>query len=73
MKFKLLINTKVPRIMKTLGLNHQNQPFILLINVKRPTIVGILTLCADHDKFPAQLTFSNLEFEVESKLHGVLA
>ena len=39
MKFKLLINSCT----ETSGLNHQHLSFILLINIKMPTIVGILT------------------------------
>ena len=39
-KFQLLINTKIP----FLALRLSNVVFIMLINVKMPTIVGILTL-----------------------------
>ena len=39
LKFKLLIKCQ----MEIPGLNHQRESFILLINVKMPTIVGILT------------------------------
>ena len=34
---------KYPKSIKISGLNHLSQSFILLINVKMPTIVGILT------------------------------
>ena len=43
MKFILLINTEIAKSMKISCLNHKSQLFILLINVKMPTIVGILT------------------------------
>ena len=43
MKFKLLINTVLnsQKSMEFSGLNHKSQLFILLINVKMPTNVGI--------------------------------
>ena len=39
--FKLLIDLEIA--MEISGLNHQSQSFILFINVKMPTNVGILT------------------------------
>ena len=42
-KFHLLINTKYPQTKKLLALSLSNVVFIMLINVKMPTIVGILT------------------------------
>ena len=42
MKFKLLINIVIVKIKTCLGVNHQSQSFILIINVKMPTVVGIV-------------------------------
>ena len=44
MKFQLLIQTKILKIKIFLCLIHSDGVFILLINVKMPIIVGILTL-----------------------------
>ena len=55
-KFQLLIKTKIPKIMKFLGLSLSDVVLIMLINVKMPTIVGILTCMSMHDKFRAQLS-----------------
>ena len=43
-EFQLLINTKYQQIMKFLALGLSDVVFIMLINVKMPTIVDILTL-----------------------------
>ena len=43
MKFQLLIKIKYRQIKKFLALNLLDIVFIMLINVKMPTIVGILT------------------------------
>ena len=43
MKFQLLIKLKYGQIKKFLTLSLSDVEFILLINVKMPTIVGILT------------------------------
>ena len=43
MNFQLLINTKNQQIKKFLALSLSNVVFIMPINVKMPTIVGILT------------------------------
>ena len=42
-KFQLLIKTKYRQIKKLLALSLSNVVFIMLINVKKPTIFGILT------------------------------
>ena len=42
-KFQLLIKTKILQIMMFLALSPLNVVFIMLINVKMSTIVGILT------------------------------
>ena len=42
-KFQLLIKTKIPTIKKILALSLSDGVFIMLINVKMPKIVGILT------------------------------
>ena len=42
-KFQLLIKTKIPTLKKFLALSLSDVVFIMLINVKMPTIVGILT------------------------------
>ena len=42
-KFQLLIKTKIPTKKKFLALSLSDVVFIMLINVKMPTIVGILT------------------------------
>ena len=59
MKFQLLI--KIKNAKKTqqtfLAFNLTNVVFIMLINVKMPTIVGILTFnLYEHDKFYAELS-----------------
>ena len=43
MKFQLLTNTKYRQIKKFLALSFSDVVFIMHINVKMPTIVGILT------------------------------
>ena len=43
MRFQLLILSKIMQIMVFFWLKHSYVVFILLINVKVPTIVGILT------------------------------
>ena len=43
MKFHLLINTKIPTNEMFLVLSLSDVVFIMLINIKMPTIVGILT------------------------------
>ena len=43
-KFQLLIKLKLRQIKKFLDLSLLDVVFIMLINVKMPTIVGILTL-----------------------------
>ena len=43
MKFQLLIKNKMLKILIFLALKHFNVVFILLINVKMPKMVGILT------------------------------
>ena len=53
-KFQLLMKLKYQQIKKFLALNLSNVVFIMQINVKMPTIVGILTfiiwdLICDHD------------------------
>ena len=42
-KFQLLIKTKIPTTEKFLALSLSDFVFIMLINVKMPTIVGIST------------------------------
>ena len=41
---QLLIKTKITKIKKLLALSLSDVVFIMLINIKMPTIVGILTL-----------------------------
>ena len=41
-KFQLLIKTKIPKVKKFFALSLSDVVFIMLINVKMPTIVGIL-------------------------------
>ena len=43
MKFELLINTEIAEIDGMFRFYHQSKAFILLIDNKMPTIVGILT------------------------------
>ena len=43
MKFQMLIKSKIPTIKKCLALSLLDVVYIMLINVKMPTIVGILT------------------------------
>ena len=43
MKFQLLINTKILTNEKIIVLSLSDDVIIMLINVKMPTIVGILT------------------------------
>ena len=49
-KFQLLMKTKIPTKKKFLALSLADVVFIMLINVKMPTIVGILT-CMSRIKF----------------------
>ena len=42
-KFQLLIKTKMLKIKTLLDFKHSDDLFIILIKVKMPTIVGILT------------------------------
>ena len=44
MKFQLLIKTEMLKIKECLAVKLSGVVFIMLINVKMPTIVGILTL-----------------------------
>ena len=55
MIFKLLINTEIANSMEISDLNYQSQSFILLMNVKMPTIVAILTFFEQY-KFHPQLS-----------------
>ena len=41
MEIQLLMKTKIPQIKKCLALSISDIVFIILINVKMPTIVGI--------------------------------
>ena len=59
MKFKLFINTEIVKINGNFRLKLTIQSFILLINVKMPTVIGILTFmsrinfmlsCIEHEK-----------------------
>ena len=50
MQFKLLINTEVVIIICILPLNHQIQWFILLINIRMPAVVCILTFTCMNSK-----------------------
>ena len=43
MKFQLIINTKIPTNKEVSCLGLSDVVFIMLMNVKMPTIVGILT------------------------------
>ena len=43
MKFQLLVKTKMLKKWRILFLSNSNVGFIMLINVKMPTVVGILT------------------------------
>ena len=43
MKFQMLISIKIPRDSAFLGSDKQRMLFFPLINVKMPTVVGILT------------------------------
>ena len=43
MSFQLLIKTKIPKVKKFFALSLLDDEFIMLINVRMPTIVGILT------------------------------
>ena len=43
MKFKILISIKISRNQHFSGVDKPRMSFVLLINVKMPTIVGILT------------------------------
>ena len=71
--------------MKISGLNHESQSFILLINVKMPTIVGILTFISRMNFMlsSADLSMKNLwasrlgiletetrDFKPQSHIHG---
>ena len=49
MKFQLLIKLKYRQIKKFLALSLSDVVFIMLINVKIPTIVGILTFMSKID------------------------
>ena len=59
MEFQLLIKLEYRFVKKFLALSFSNVVFIMLINVKMPTIVGILTFvsrindvlsCVEHEK-----------------------
>ena len=54
MKFQLLIYTKISTNKKVSCSKSPDVVFIMLINVKMPTIVDILTF--EQDKFRAQLS-----------------
>ena len=43
MKFQLLIKTEIPKVKKFLALSLSDVVYIMLVNVKMPRIVGILT------------------------------
>ena len=54
MNFQLLIETKMLQNKDVSCLQLLDVVFIMLINVKMPTVVGILTF-NEHDKFHTQL------------------
>ena len=56
MKFQLLIKSKMVKIYMFIALRLSNVVFILLINVKMPTTVGILTLMSRINSMHAQLS-----------------
>ena len=56
MKLYLLIKTKMLKIKTLFAFKASNAVFIMLINDKMPTIVGILTFLKYHDKFRAQMS-----------------
>ena len=58
MKFQLLIKTKLLENKDFLALEYSDVVFILLINVKMPTIVGILT-------FISRINFMHSSVELE--------
>ena len=53
-KFQLLIKLKYQQMKKLLALSLSDVVFIVLINVKMPTIVGIFNIY-EQDRFRAQL------------------
>ena len=56
MKFRLLIKLKYRQMKKFLDLSLSDVVFIILINVKMPTIVGILTFMSRIISCSAQLS-----------------
>ena len=56
MEFQLLTKTKMLKY-KSFFAFKLSDVFIMLINVKMPTIVGILTFMSRHDKFRGQLSW----------------
>ena len=59
-KFQLLIKLKYSQIKKFLGLTLSHVVFIMLINVKMPTIVGILTFMSMINSFSADLSMKKV-------------
>ena len=61
MKFQLLIKPTIVKNKTFLAFKHSDVVFIMLVNVKMPTVVGILTFmsmikvmlsCVEHEKSP---------------------
>ena len=53
MKFQLLMKTKLLKINPYLAFKHSDVVFIMLINIKMPTIVGILTFISMKNFMPS--------------------
>ena len=60
MNFQLLLLTKVLKNKTFLGLKLSDIAFIMLINVKMPTIVGILTFLNMIISFSAELSMKKV-------------
>ena len=59
-KFQLLIKTKKRQMKMFLALSLSDIVFIMLINVKMPTIVGILTFMSRINLFSAELSMEKV-------------
>ena len=59
MIFQLLIKTKIPT-KNFCALSHSDVVFIMLINVKMPTIVGILTFMSRINSCSAELSMKKV-------------
>ena len=59
-KFQLLIKTKIPKNKEFLAFNLSDVVFIMLINVKMPTIFGILTFMSRLISCSAELSMKKV-------------